>query len=240
MQPLNRLAAIVTGASSGIGRAISLGLAERGVNLYLISRRPEMLKATASIIQEYGVKVHSLAADFSEDDALRSLAKNLAQLEHIDILIHSAGIFIRGRIELTSVEDFDQQYRVNVRAPYLLTQALLPKLRFSQGQIVFINSTAGFNARALVSQYAASKHALKALADSLRDEVNAEGIRVLSVYPGRTASPMQTVVHEMEGRAYHAERLMQPDDVAHVVINALTLPRTAEVTDIYMRPLNKL
>jgi short-subunit dehydrogenase len=240
MQPLSGFAAVVTGASSGIGRAISLGLAKRGVNLYLISRRPEMLKVTASIIQEHGVKVCSRMADFSKDDDLRLLATNLGQLEHIDILIHSAGIFTMGRVESTSVENLDQQYRVNVRAPYLLTQALLPKLRISQGQIVFINSTLGFNARASVSQYAASKHALKALADGLRDEVNAEGIRVLSVYPGRTASPMQAVVHEMEGRAYHPERLMQPDDVADTVINTLVLPRTAEVTDIYIRPLNKL
>jgi NADP-dependent 3-hydroxy acid dehydrogenase YdfG len=90
-----------------------------------------------------------------------------------------------------------------------------------------------------LSQYAATKHALKAIADSLREEVNAEGLRVLSVYPGRTASPMQAAVHEMEGRAYHPERLMQPEDVAAVVINALSLPRSAEVTDIYIRPLLK-
>jgi NADP-dependent 3-hydroxy acid dehydrogenase YdfG len=90
-----------------------------------------------------------------------------------------------------------------------------------------------------VGQYAASKHALKAIADSLRDEVNTEGIRVLSVYPGRTASPLQAAVHQMEGRTYHPERLMQPEDVALAVINALGLPRSAEVTDIHIRPMAK-
>jgi short-subunit dehydrogenase len=139
-------------------------------------------------------------------------------------------------VETAPVEVLDGQYRVNVRAPYLITQALLPKLKASRGQIVFINSTAGLTARAQVSQYAASKHALKALADSLRDEVNADGVSVLSVYPGRTASPMQAAVHQLEGRAYHPEKLMQAEDVAEIILSALALPRTAEVTDIQVRP----
>ncbi len=104
---------------------------------------------------------------------------------------------------------------------------------------MFINSSAGLRAGAGISQYAATKHALKAIADSLREEINAEGLRVLSVYPGRTATPMQASVHAMEGKAYHPERLMQPEDVAAVVINALKLPRSAEVTDISVRPLMK-
>jgi NADP-dependent 3-hydroxy acid dehydrogenase YdfG len=104
---------------------------------------------------------------------------------------------------------------------------------------VFVNSSVGLNARANVGQYAATKHALKALADSLRDEVNADAVRVLSVFLGRTATPMQASVHEMEGKEYHPERLLLPEDVAAVVINALSLPRSAEVTDINIRPLIK-
>jgi short-subunit dehydrogenase len=121
----------------------------------------------------------------------------------------------------------------------MLTQALLPLLKARQGQIVFINSTVGLRAGANVGQYAATKHGLKALADSLRDEVNADGVRVLSVFLGRTATPMQAAIHEMEGRVYHPEFLMQPEDVAAVVINALSLPRTAEMTDIHVRPMIK-
>jgi NADP-dependent 3-hydroxy acid dehydrogenase YdfG len=90
-----------------------------------------------------------------------------------------------------------------------------------------------------VGPYAATKHALKAFADSFREEVNAEGLRVLSVYLGRTASPMQARIHALEGKAYHPEYLLQPSDVAAVVLNALCLPRTAEVTDISLRPLRK-
>jgi NADP-dependent 3-hydroxy acid dehydrogenase YdfG len=108
-----------------------------------------------------------------------------------------------------------------------------------RGQIVFVNSSAGLTAPENLSQYAATKHALKAIADSLRKEVNEDGIRVLSVYLGRTATPLQERVHGMEHKTYRPENLMQAGDVASVIINALTLPRTAEVTDIQMRSLKR-
>jgi NADP-dependent 3-hydroxy acid dehydrogenase YdfG len=123
--------------------------------------------------------------------------------------------------------------------PYILTQGLLPLVRERMGQIVFLNSTAGLTSRANVGQYAATKHALKALADGLREEVNRDRIRVLSVYPGRTATQMQQQLHAVEGRLYHPDRLLQPGDVASVVVNALCLPRTAEVTDINIRSMIK-
>ena len=152
------------------------------------------------------------------------------------MLVHGAGTIALGDLGSAPIEDLDRQYAANVRAPYLLTRALLPSLRATQGEVVFINSSAGLTARAGIAQYAATKHALKAIADSLREEVNPEGVRVLSVYPGRTATPLQARVHAEEGKAYLPERLVQPDDVASVVLNALTLPRSAEVTDVVVRP----
>ena len=94
-------------------------------------------------------------------------------------------------------------------------------------------------ARAGHSAYAASKSALKAVADALRDEVNGQGVRVTSVYPGRTASSMQAELHQQEGKSYQPERLMQPEDVAATILHALDLPRTAEITDLSMRPFLK-
>lgn len=179
-------------------------------------------------------------ADLTFEEDIRELAVCISQdFKSVDILIHSAGFISLSPIETASIKDFDKHFQTNVRGPYVLTQALLPMLKVCQGQIVFINSSAGLNARANVGQYAASKHALKAIADCLREEVNANGLRVLSVYPGRTATTMQMAVHQMEGKVYHPEQLMQPEDVAAVVINALSLPRTAEVIDIYIRPLIK-
>jgi NAD(P)-dependent dehydrogenase (short-subunit alcohol dehydrogenase family) len=184
--------------------------------------------------------VLSYAADLTLDKDIQELVAYLwRDFGRLDLLVHSAGMISLGQFETTPVADFDLQYRTNVRAPFVLTQALLPMLRASQGQIVFINSQAGLSAPANMSQYAATKYALKALADSLRVEVNAAGVRVLSVYPGRTAGPMQATMHVIEGKEYHPERLMQPEDTAAVVLQALSLPRSTEVTDISLRPLRK-
>lgn len=232
--------AVVTGASSGIGRAIALGLAERGATLCLVGRRLRVLEAVAEEARASTSDARCYCADLTVDQDIQTLMACFQRdFGYIDLLIHSAGVISIGKVESTPVAELDCQYRTNVRAPYLLTQALLPMLRQRRGQIVFINSSVGLIARANVSQYAATKHALKAIADSLREEVNAEGVRVLSVYPGRTASPMQAAIHDMEGKAYHPERLMQPEDVATVVVNALSLPRSAEVTDISVRPMTK-
>jgi NADP-dependent 3-hydroxy acid dehydrogenase YdfG len=231
---------LITGASSGIGKAIALGLAAQGATLCLIGRRLELLQTIAEAAQATAPQVECYRIDLTQDEDIRELTACLERnFGALDLLIHSAGVYALGRIEAAPVEDFDWQYRTNVRAPFMLTQALLPLLKARQGQIVFINSTVGLRAGANVGQYAATKHGLKALADSLRDEVNADGVRVLSVFLGRTATPMQAAIHEMEGRVYHPEFLMQPEDVAAVVINALSLPRTAEMTDIHVRPMIK-
>jgi NADP-dependent 3-hydroxy acid dehydrogenase YdfG len=232
--------AVVTGASSGVGRAISLALAAQGATLCLIGRKLETLEATAKSVRSKVSRVLCYQADLTLDQDLQRL---IARLQHdfsgIDLLIHSSGAISLGEIEIAPIEDFDWHYRINVRAPYVLTQALLPMLKIRLGQIVFINSSLGLNSRAKVGQYAATKHALKAVADSLRDEVNPAELRVLSVYLGRTAGPMQATLHALEGKVYHPERLLQPEDVAMVVLNALSVPRSAEVTDISIRPLRK-
>jgi NADP-dependent 3-hydroxy acid dehydrogenase YdfG len=149
------------------------------------------------------------------------------------------GTISYGALEQASLADFDLQYRSNVRGHYALVQTLLPLLRKQRGQIVFINSSAGFRAPAMLGQFAATQHWLREIADSLRDEVNADGVRVLSVYPGRTATPRMAALFAKEGRPYRPEVLMQPEDIATMVSQALSLPRTAEVTDIHMRSMQK-
>jgi len=129
-------------------------------------------------------------------------------------------------------------YRSNLRGHYLMIQTVLPLLRKGPGQIVFINSSAGLRSPATAGQFSATHHAFRSIADSLRDEVNALGIRVLSVFPGRTATPRIAKLFEKEGRAYQPDLLMQAE-VAEMVTHSLRLPRTAEVTDISIRPMQK-
>jgi NADP-dependent 3-hydroxy acid dehydrogenase YdfG len=229
---------VVTGASSGIGRAIAVALAGAGADVCAVARRREQLEETARLAEGAGrFAIH--VADLVDDGQVAELARVLMEAGGVDVLVHSAGSHSLGRLESAPVADFDRLYAANVRAPYLLTQTLLPALRERQGQVVFVNSTAGLDARANVGQFAATQHALRAVADSLREEINADGVRVVSVYPGRTATPRQAKIHTIEEKAYAPERLMQPEDVASVVLSALTLPRTGELTDVKVRPMLK-
>jgi NADP-dependent 3-hydroxy acid dehydrogenase YdfG len=231
--------ALVTGASSGIGQAIAIALSRRGANICAIGRKSAGLANTVSVAQQSS-QASSFQVDLAGERDFEPLFKHLEEAGSLDILVHCAGVIRQNPMADACVEDLDLQYATNVRAPYALTKRLLPLLTASRGQVVFVNSSAVLNAsRAETGQYAATKQALRAIADSLREEVNSKGVRVLSVYLGRTATPMQEALFREEKRAYHAETLLQPEDIASVVVQALMLPPTAEITDISIRPMRK-
>lgn len=238
---LQKSAAIVTGASSGIGSAIAAGLANQGAAVWLVGRRTQALEAVRKSLPEHSRSAAQVfTCDLSDDTEIIRLRDAITSHHtRVDVLIHSAGAICFGPLETTASKDFDQQFRINVRAPFLLTQAILPLIKSARGQVVFINSSVGLRAKEHVGAYAASKHALRAIADTLRMEVNTYGVRVLSVFPGNTATPMQEAVQDYSGRHFDNAFLLQPDDIASTVLNALTLPRTAEVTDIHIRPFRK-
>jgi NADP-dependent 3-hydroxy acid dehydrogenase YdfG len=229
--------AVVTGAGSGIGRALALSLASRVDRLFLVGRRSELLQAVAHEAQLAGADARACSTDLTADTQVHALSDLIRGSGGADVLVHSAGILIPGSVRTGSISDMDSQYRTNVRGPILLTQLLLPALIEQRGQVVFVNSSAGLSARAGVVHYSATKHALKAFADGLREEVNPQGVRVLSVYPGRTATPLQESIFAAEGRAYRPDDLLQPEDIAETILAVLLLPRSAEVTDVYLRPM---
>lgn len=231
--------AVVTGASSGIGRALAVALAAEGAGVWMLGRKPAALQATADAARSTGAVARPYPIDLTVDADVAAFAEHIArEAPTVHLLVHAAAIFARSPVAAAAGDEFDAQWAVNLRAPYLLTARLLPLLTAAPGQVVFLNSTAGLAGRAGVAQYSATKHALRGLADSLRDEVNASGVRVLSVFLGRTATPMQAVLHDLERRPYRPERLVQPEDVAQVVLAALAVPRTAEVTDVTIRPMS--
>jgi len=230
--------AVVTGASGAIGGAVARALAADSARLLVLGRDVGRLQKLESELLERSCDVEVIAGDLTDEAVLDEIESVAAgRMGRVDILVHCAGTFRAGRLESAPVADFDRQYAINVRAPYRLSQRLLPLLLSNRGQIVFINSNAGLVSHAEVGAYAASKHALRALADSLREEVNTSGVRVLSVYPGRTASEMQRRVCTELGQSYEPERLMTPEDVALPVTEALALPRTVELTDLRLRPM---
>lgn len=229
--------AVVTGAGSGIGKAIASALAAHGATLCLVGRTREKLQATAQSLNG----THAvLPADLSQDCQIEALVAELQRrCSKVDMLVMCAGEMVQGTVQDTPVAVLDQLFRSNVHGNYLLIQKMLPALRQCRGQIVIINSSAGLSARPNLSQYSATKHALKAITDALRGEVNQFGIRVLGVYSGRTATPMMETMYKQDAKAYQPEFLLQPEDIASVVLNALMLPRTAEVTDINIRAMMK-
>lgn len=223
--------ALVTGAGSGIGRAIACLLAAQGMSVLLVGRREELLREVAA---EAGGAARVLPSDVATPEGVAAVACALPRALHV--LVHSAGEFRYGPLESTTDADWTALDAVNVRAPMLLTAACLPALRAARGQVVFVNSTAALRSAPGAGAYVATKHALRAATDVLRQEVNADGVRVLSVFPGRTDTPMQDAVLAAEGRQRNSNALLQPEDVAAMVLAALILPRRAEVTDIILRP----
>lgn len=237
MQDLRNKVALVTGAGSGIGEALAIRLAAQGVRLALTGRSVSKLERVAQEISGTGGKVNIFPADLTVSQDVNSLKAAVDdEIGRIDILIHCAGVYDSGAVEEASAESFLDMLKINAVAPYMLTQLFLPALRRRRGQVVFINTRAIFRSYPNLTQYMASKCALKAIADGLRMEVVDDGMRILSVYPGKTATPMQQLIQQRAGKEYQPEMLAQAADVAEMVIAALRLPEHVAVNDITIGP----
>lgn len=213
---------LLTGATSGIGLELARRLRDRGDDLVLVVRDP----ARAAEFPDATL----LVADLADPEALAGLALP----ERLDSVVHAAGIVELGSVAELRAGSLREQLAVNLEAPALLTAAALPALRAARGTVVFVNSGAGISAHAGWSAYAASKFGLRALADSLRAEE--PSIRVSSVFPGRTATPMQAEVHRQEGKEYDESRWIRPETVAEAILHAIDLPRDATIPELVVRP----
>lgn len=223
---------VITGAGSGIGAAVARRLAERGDTLWLWARDA----ARARQLTDAFPGARTLVGDLAEPERLSWALGHQNPPDRIDGLLHLAGIVELGEVAELTPRIWRDTLAANLMAPAELTRLLLPQLRAARGHVVFVNSGAGLHANPHWSAYAASKHGLRALADALRGEEAAHGVRVTTVYPGRTATPMQEKVHRQEGKAYDAKRWMTPDAVATTLLTALDLPRGSEITDLTVRP----
>ncbi|WP_327178142.1 SDR family oxidoreductase [Streptomyces sp. NBC_01335] len=223
---------LITGAGSGIGAAVARRLRDRGDDLVLLARDAGRAKELAAL--HPGAR--TLVGDLGNPDRLSWAFGQQPMPESLDSLLHIAGVVELGNIGDLTPKAWHFQLNANLVAPAELTRLMLPQLRVSRGHVVFVNSGAGLSASAQWGAYAASKHGLKALADSLRHEEHGNGVRVTSVYPGRTASPMQAKVHQQEGKEYDAGQWIDPESVATTILMAIDLPRDAEVNDLTVRP----
>ncbi|TGY39579.1 SDR family oxidoreductase [Microbacterium laevaniformans] len=224
---------VITGAGSGIGNLIAERLAARDDRLVLVVR--DAARAD-DLVHAFPGSV-AVVADLAHPGALAGAVGDADGIpDRIDSVIHAAGIVELGRVGDLPVSAWESQLAVNLTAPAELTRLLLPRVRAARGQVVFVNSGAGLTAHPHWAAYAASKHGLKALADALRGEEVEHGVRVTTVYPGRTATPMQAEVHAQEGAAYDPDRWIDPSSVVTAVLTALDLPRDAVISDLTVRP----
>jgi NADP-dependent 3-hydroxy acid dehydrogenase YdfG len=232
--------ALVTGASRGIGRAFAIAYANLGGTTGLVGRSEDALREVASEIESGGGRAEVFVTDLERDQAVRELPHRVEQaFGTLDSLVCCAGQYSQTPTQSSMPAEADPIWAVNVRAPLSLAlgcRALLTRL---SGELVFVGSSIVRSDAPELAEYAASKRALAGIADSLRASLNPAGVRVLLVHPGRTATRMQQEISALEGRAWEPARLLQPSDVADVIISALSLPRRAEVTEIHMRPFQR-
>ncbi len=226
--------AVVTGATSGIGLATARALASAGTRVFLVGRDAGKVAAVARGLPR-GRVAGTAVADLGSLDDLRALILEILALGHVDLLVHCAGEYDWTESGRFDPDSFARLFDVNVRAPYLLTQGLLVGLARARGQVVFVNSSVVKGTGQGVALYKATQHAVQGLTDGLRQDLNRRGIRVTSLYPGRTATPRMARIFRREGKRYRPSALMSAASVAQVVVTLATLPAGVEITDLHLR-----
>lgn len=221
---------VVTGAGSGIGSLVAASLRDRGDRLVLPLRSAERVEDLRADFPDADLVV----ADLSGTSDINGIAE--AAGPSLDGVVHAAGVVTLGPVADLDEEAWRSQLDVNLVAPALLTRALLPALRAARGTVVFVNSGAGQVAHPGWAAYAASKHGLRALADSLRGDEAGNGVRVTSVYPGRTATAMQEKVHAQEGKDYDPDAWIRPETVSTAILGVLDLSEDASVPELSIKP----
>jgi 3-oxoacyl-[acyl-carrier protein] reductase len=211
--------ALVTGPSRGIGRATALLLARRGARLALVGRPSAALDDTAMQLEKSGAKVALLPCDLAAADQIEIVAKRvLDELGPPDAIVHNAGVIHRATVEETSTRAYDEQLAVNLRAPFLLTRALLPAMRRAgRGRIVFVSSISATLGSPKAAAYCASKWGLVGLMKSLAEELSGSGLMTVALLPGSVQTDM------LAGSGFDPK--MTAEDVARTLVHyALDAP----------------
>jgi NADP-dependent 3-hydroxy acid dehydrogenase YdfG len=236
--------ALVTGASSGIGRGAAVALAAAGAQVALVARRADRLLDLAAEIEAAGGKALARPADVTdEQDAARAVEDTAGHFGGLDILVNAAGMTQTGKVENGDLADWRYVFELNFWAAFYTSRAAIPALKAGGGgDIVNISSTAGRRAvGATFGPYAASKFALTAFNESLRAEVTLAGIRVCIIEPGATATEIHEHIKDPKVREFtrnHVEKdgAMQPEDVAAAIVFTVSLPPRVNISQLVIRP----
>lgn len=218
----------VTGATSGIGQEAARRLQQRGDGLVLLARNDDR----AETLREEFPDASVVVADLGDPGAVTGLDVP----EELDGVVHAAGVVDVATVADTDPESLTRTVVVNLVAPMVLTRALLEPVRRARGTHVFVNSGSGLRANPSWASYNASKFGLRGFADALRGEEASHGVRVSTIYPGRTATAMQEQVHRQEGKHYDPGEWIRVETVAEAVLRVLDLSRDATIPDLRISP----
>ncbi|MBD3887257.1 SDR family NAD(P)-dependent oxidoreductase [Phormidium tenue FACHB-886] len=235
--------AIITGASSGIGKATAIALAEEGAYVAIAARRGDRLNELAQQIEASGGKALPIVTDVTDEAQVNDLIqKTNAVLGRIDILVNNAGIGALGTIEEGDPAEWRRQFDLNVLGLLYATHAVLPIFKAQGvGHVVNLSSVAGRTARAGVGVYNATKWGVNALSEALRQEVHKHNIRVTIIEPGLVATEFvdnitDPVAKQTIEARFKAITPLQPEDIAGAIAYAVTQPPHVNVNEILIRP----
>ena len=225
--------AIVTGAGRGIGRAISIALAQEAATIVLAARASGKLQEAAEKVSQAGGKAHIAVTELTDEESIKGLVKDTeAEFGRLDVLVNNAGITHSARLEETATQDWQRLMWVNARAPFILCREALALLRKSPaGYIINIASVVGVKGYPLQSAYTSSKHALRGMTISLSEELRDSNIRVHLLCPGGVDTDMVARVRP----DIHKDELIKPEEIAELVLYLVTHRGNAVIDELHIR-----
>jgi NADP-dependent 3-hydroxy acid dehydrogenase YdfG len=233
---------LVTGASSGIGEATALALSAEGARVAAGARRADRLESLAA---KAPGEVLTLDLDVTDQESVRAaVAETVERFGALDVLVNNAGVMLNGLIAGADTSEWKRMVETNLLGSMYTVHAALPHLLDSKGAILQISSTSGRIASAYSGVYAATKFGINAFSESLRQEVTAQGVRVVVVEPGFVATELTSHITDptMQAAAQQmadSMRTLQPDDIANAVVYALAQPEHVAVNEILIRPTDQ-
>ena len=242
-KPLAGKVALVTGASSGIGAATAVALAAAGASVALSARRADRLAELVAQIEAAGGTALALPGDMAvEADALEAVEDTAAHFGRIDILVNSAGIMQAGGIDGMDIAEYRRVVEINLMGTVYTCAAAVPLMKAQgSGDIVTISSLAARKGGPMTNAYSASKHAVNAMTDGMRQELGGFGIRVSIVMPGATETEVASGISNPQWRAAIAQHVskdgaVKASEMADTIVFILSLPRNVNVSEICVRP----
>jgi NAD(P)-dependent dehydrogenase (short-subunit alcohol dehydrogenase family) len=237
-------AAIVTGASSGLGRATALALARTGASLGLVARSASDLAAVAEELRRDGARALPVPCDLADAESLAGAVRRTSdELGPVRVLVHAAATDLPGAVSELTVEAWDQVLAVNLRAVFLLCRLALPDMiRAGQGTIINVSSVAGKRGWANAAAYCASKFALTGFTQALGAEVRPHGVRACLIYPGAMATHWGAWSAEErpgESPARSPREALPPETVAAFIAWIATAPPEFVLDEAIVTPLNE-